>query len=181
VEVILLETIDSLGRKGAVVKVRNGYGRNYLLPYRKAIPVNADNLNRLKTLKKKFDAEEALLVKELSQVADALEGMTLTLTVKSTAEGHLFGSVTPAMIVRELAAQGYKIGERSVRLAEPIKAVGTYSVGIRLHLDVSTKISVIVVGEGMEAVEPEVEPEAPAEEASAATAGEGGEEAPAAE
>jgi large subunit ribosomal protein L9 len=168
VEVILLESIQSLGRKGEVVKVRNGFGRNYLIPQRKAMPVNADTLHRLKTLKRKFEIEEAQLVSELREVADRLEGVELNVVAKATPEGHLFGSVTPQMLAIELeSAHGHKFLDRAIRLGEPIKSVGKYTVAVRLHPDVEAQVTLVVDAEGGLRREPEAE-EAPEEGAPAA-------------
>ena len=165
-EVILLESIEGLGRKGAVVKVKRGFGRNYLLPRQKAMVASADNLFRLQRLKKKFDAEEAQLLAEIREIAAQLENVSVTLTEKATAEGHLFGSVTPAMICRQLAEQGMQVAERTIRLSEPIKAVGTYPVIVHLHPEVDVPVNVVVDAEGGLATEPEAtEPEAEAAKA----------------
>lgn len=147
-EVILLEHVEGLGRKGDIVKVRRGYGRNFLLPHHRAMPVNAHNLHRLESLKKKFAEEEARLVKELREAATLLEGTSLTFAAKATEEGHLFGSISPGMIAAALAAKGYRVSDRGVRLPEPIKAVGTYPVTVHLHAEVAVGVTVVVDAEG---------------------------------
>ena len=169
-EVILLDRIDGLGKKGAIVKVKGGYARNYLLPQNKAMRVTPDSLFRLRTLQKKFEEEETALVKELSGVAGRLNGLSLTMVLKATEEGHLFGSVTPGTIVSALAEEGFEVKERGVRLSEPIKSVGTWPVHVVLYGEVTADISVVVDREGG-MPEPEgaaAEPEGEAAEGEAA-------------
>ena len=111
------------------------------------MPVNADNLHRLEFLKKRFDVEEANLLSEVKRIAERLEGLQVEIIAKATEEGHLFGSVTPADIVENLATSGFVVVERGVRLLEPIRSVGTYPVIIRLHPDVdSYAVSVTASG-----------------------------------
>ena len=143
-----MESIDGLGKKGAVVKVKDGFARNFLLPYHRAMPVTPDNLYRLVSLQKKFAEEEARLVQELSAKAKGLEGLTLTMVVKATEEGHLFGSVSQHMIAEELLAQGFQVAERGIKIGEAIKSVGTYPITVHLHSEVSANITVVVDREG---------------------------------
>lgn len=147
-EVILLENIEGLGRKGDQVKVREGFGRNHLLPQRKALLASPDVLSRLASMKKKFEVEEAKIVASLKGVAGKLEGLTLQLTMRATPEGHLFGSVSPHFLATSLKEKGYDVAERDIRIKEPIKAVGTYPVAIHLHADVKVAITVVVEAEG---------------------------------
>ncbi len=180
-EVILLESIHSLGRKGQVVKVKDGFGRNYLLPQHKAMPVNPDTLNRLKNLKKRFELEEAKLVSELQELAKALGETSIEMAVKATQEGHLFGSVNASMISQELDHRGFKILDRNLRIAEPIKSVGTYTVTARLHPDVDAEFTVVVDSETgllkeweeQERAKAEAEAAAAAEASAEGEAGEG--------
>ena len=165
-QIILLENIEGIGRKGDQVKVRDGYGRNHLLPHRKALLATPDALSRLTTMKKKFAIEEAKVVAELQGVASKVEGLKLTLTMRATPEGHLFGSVSAHVLATALKELGHEIAERDIRIKEPIKTVGTYDVAIHLHADVKVAITVVVDAEG--------QAEAPAAEAAgAAAAGDG--------
>ncbi|MSR45612.1 MAG: 50S ribosomal protein L9 [Planctomycetes bacterium] len=147
-QLILLENIEGLGRKGDQVMVRDGYGRNYLLPERKALLATADTLSRLTTLKKKFAAEEAVLVAELKGVASKLEGFKIELEMRATAEGHLFGSVSAHVLAVALKERGHTVSERDIRIKEPIKTVGTFEVAVHLHADVKVSITVVVDAEG---------------------------------
>jgi len=159
-EVILLDHIDGLGRKGAVVRVRPGYARNYLLPSRKALLATKDTLFRLGSLKKQFLEEETKLLSELGVVAKQLQGMVLSLEQKANPEGHLYGSVSAQILARAIAERGLKIEDRMVKLGEPIKAVGTYPVRVRLHPDVEVDIQVVVTAEGAPAEPAPAEPAA---------------------
>jgi large subunit ribosomal protein L9 len=165
-DVILLENIEGLGRKGDRVNVRHGYGRNHLLPYHRAIAATPDALSRLESMKKKFAVEEAKIVSELKGVAGKLEGLKVELMMRATPEGHLFGSVSPNVLVAALKEKGYDVAERDFRIKEPIKTVGTYTVGIHLHADVKVNITVVVDAEG--APQQPAEGEAAAPEAAAA-------------
>ena len=147
-EVILLENIEGLGRKGDQVKVSAGFGRNNLLPGHRAMLATSDALSRLDSLKKKFAVEEAKIVSELQGVASRLEGLKIELTMRATPEGHLFGSVSPHVLAGALKDKGYDVAERDIRIKEPIKTVGTYTVGIHLHADVKVSITVVVDAEG---------------------------------
>jgi len=159
-QIILLENIEGLGRKGEQVKVREGYGRNHLLPQRKALLATPGVMSRLESMKKKFAVEEAKVVAVLQGVAGKLEGLTLQLTMRATPEGHLFGSVSPHVLAAALKEKGYDVSERDIRIKDPIKEVGTYPVAIHLHADVKVGITVAVEAEG-----------AAAEAAAAAAAG----------
>ena len=174
-KVILLETLDELGRKGEIVQVKNGYARNFLLPRKKAMPVTKDAMNRLDSLRKRFAQEEAALVQELQGVASTISATTLEFVLKATEEGHLFGSVTPALLARSLAEKGIEVEPRTILLEEPIKTVGTFSAAIRLHPDVRATFSIVVDREGG-MPEPEPEEGATEEGAEGSESAEGAEE-----
>lgn len=169
-QLILLENIEGLGRKGDQVKVREGYGRNHLLPQRKALLATPDVLSRLAAMKKKFAVEEAKIVSELKGVAGKLDGLTIELTMRATPEGHLFGSVSPHVLAAALKEKGIDVAERDFRIKDPIKAVGTYPVAIHLHADVKSSITVVVAADG---VAKDAAGEASAEDAAAAAPAEG--------
>lgn len=158
-EVILLDNIDGIGRKGEQVNISTGYGRNFLLPTGRAMRVTKDNLFRLQTLRKKFVEEERQLLVEVKAVAKSLGGFTIQLVEKATEEGHLFGSVNHAVLARALVKAGFKVTDKMVHLAEPIKSVGTYPVPVALHHEVTVEISVVVDREGgMPKTEPTEKP-----------------------
>jgi len=179
-QLILLENIEGLGRKGDQVKVRDGYGRNHLVPRRKAIVATPDALSRLTTMKKKFAVEEAKVVESLKGVASKLEGLKVELTMRATPEGHLFGSVSAHVLAAALKERGHDVAERDLRIKEPIKTVGTYEVGVHLHADVKLVITVTVDAEGArEAAAAAAAAEAAANPPAAATGGDAAAAAPA--
>lgn len=157
-EVILIEDVEGLGRKGSVVRVRNGYAYNYLLPRRLAVLATTDNMRRLEKLREKYEKEEAERIERAKSLVDRLEGASVTIAAKASEEGSLYGSVQVPQIVEALADSGLEVEPRSVRLAEPIKHVGVYAVPVHLHETVKTEIKVFVVAEGeSEGSEPEGE------------------------
>jgi large subunit ribosomal protein L9 len=172
-QIILLENIEGLGRKGDQVQVREGYGRNHLLPQRKALLASPGVLSRLTAMKKKFAVEEQKIVTALQGVAGKLEGLTLTLTMRATPEGHLFGSVSPHVLADALKEKGHEVAARDFRIKDPIKEVGTYPVAIHLHADVKVGITVVVEAEGGT----DEEGDAPAEGAAAPAAADAGADA----
>jgi large subunit ribosomal protein L9 len=181
-QIILLENIEGLGRKGDQVQVREGYGRNHLLPQRKALLASPGVLSRLTAMKKKFAVEEQKIVTALQGVAGKLEGLTVTLTMRATPEGHLFGSVSPHVLVEALHEKGFEVAERDFRIKDPIKEVGTYPIAIHLHADVKVQITVVVEAEGRKDEEGAAEGEGSAAPAAAEAAdGAKPESAPAAE
>jgi large subunit ribosomal protein L9 len=147
-EVILREHIDNLGRRGEVVKVADGYARNYLLPRKLALIATEGNKKQIERERVKFDAKEA----EEKGVADAMAqrvgNVELEIARRVGETEALYGSVTTSDIAEALAAKGYEVDRRKVQLQEPIKRLGEYEVPIKLHRDVTTKIKVRVIAEG---------------------------------
>lgn len=169
--VILLETVENLGSIGDLVKVKPGYGRNFLLPQGKAMLATPDNMKVIEARRaelEKVAAEELAKAKERARAFDNLE---LVIQANAGAEGKLFGSVGPADIVEALAAVQVEAERAEVRMPEgPIQEVGEYTIGIHLHSDIDADVLVRVVGEGGQAADAVVvaesveEPEAAAEE-----------------
>jgi len=148
-DIILLEKITNLGNLGEKVSVKAGYGRNYLMPYGKAVAATKENLE-------KFEAQRAELEKTASEKLTAATARSeqiqalgvISIPCKAGEEGKLFGSVTPTEIASAINAQGVTIEKREITMPEgPIRVVGEYSVGILLHSDVSTSITVNVTAE----------------------------------
>jgi large subunit ribosomal protein L9 len=146
-EVILKEDVDNLGHRGDVVKVAQGFGRNYLLPKKLAIEATAGNKSVIEQMKvssvrrsakEKGDAE--LLLQQLDQV-------TLEFTRKTGDNDHLFGSVTGGDIAQGLEAQGFHIDRRKVHLEEPLKSLGEFLIPVRLHREVTAHVKVTVAKE----------------------------------
>lgn len=147
-EVILIENVDKIGGRGQLVKVADGYGRNYLLPKKLAVAATPQNKKWVEQQRVRFLKLEAKEKGEASELAQLLDGVTLTFVRKSGEQGALFGSVTAIDVAEGLGAQGYKIDRRKIHLASPMKVVGEYAVPVRLHRDVTATIKVIVEAEG---------------------------------
>jgi len=166
-EVILKEDVVNLGHRGDVVKVADGYGRNFLLPRKLALPATDANkavIETMKTAAARRSASEKVLAEEL---LTKLEPLALSFTRKSGESGQLFGSVTSADIASDLAAKGFEIDRRKIQLDEPLKNVGDFSVAIKLHREVTAHVKVKVLAEAT-AEAPEAAPAEPAAEEVAA-------------
>jgi large subunit ribosomal protein L9 len=157
-EVILKEDIPSLGSRGDVVKVADGYGRNYLLPRKLAMQATENNKAVIEQMKASAERRSATEKAQAEQVVAKLEPINLAFTRKSGEQGHLFGSVTSSDIAAELAAQGFEIDRRRILLPEPLKSVGEYTVGIKLHREVTAQVKVKVQAEASEETEAAAEP-----------------------
>ncbi len=147
-QIILLEKVSNLGGLGDVVRVKDGFARNFLIPQRMARRATESNIAEFAT--KRADLEKAAAEKLAAAqgVGDKLAGLTLQVPAKSGVDGRLFGSVTNADIAEALGKQGYKVEKAQVRLANgPLKTVGDHPVSVALHTDVVTDITVSVLGE----------------------------------
>jgi len=147
-EVILREHVDNLGRRGDLVKVADGYARNYLLPRKMALLATAGNKKVIEREKVKFEAKEAEEQKVAQAVADRLGSVEIEIARKVGETDALFGSVTNADIAEALSAKGFDIDRRKIQLHEPIKKLGEFKVPVKLHRDVIVTLTVKVVGEG---------------------------------
>ena len=156
-EVILLENIEKLGSRGQVVKVADGYGRNYLLPKKLAIAATPQNRKAIEQQRIRFLKLEAKEKGDAQDLAALLQGVSVTLTRKSGEKGTLFGSVTAMDIAERLAAQGYNIDRRKIALDSPLKVLGEYDVPIKLHRDVTALIKVRVEGEAETKAQPQAQ------------------------
>jgi large subunit ribosomal protein L9 len=148
-EVILKEDVANLGHRGDVVKVAEGYGRNFLLPRKLALQATASNkavVEQMKASAVRRSASEKALAETL---AAQLQPLTLAFTRKSGENGHLFGSVTSADIAHELEIKGFEVDRRKIQLVEPIKAIGVTSVAIKLHREVTAHVKVTVAADGV--------------------------------
>jgi large subunit ribosomal protein L9 len=161
-EVILKEDVANLGSRGDVVKVAEGYGRNFLLPRKLALQATLANravIDQMKTAAARRSASEKALAEQL---VTKLEPLVLSFTRKSGENGQLFGSVTSVDIATELESQGFEVDRRKIQLPEPLKSLGDFSVDIKLHREVTAHLKVKVVGDAVTEV-PEAEPVAEAE------------------
>jgi len=143
-EVILREHVENLGRRGDVVKVADGYARNYLLPRKLALPINPGNRRQVAKEKQAADAREAEEKQAAEAIAVRMAALELEMARRVGEHDTLYGSVTAADIADELAAKGFEIDKRKIQLAEPIKQVGEFSVAIKLHRDVVAHVPVKV-------------------------------------
>ncbi len=144
-EVILRNAVDKLGHPGDIVNVSPGYARNFLIPRGFAFEATEGNRKRISREKSRLEAAESERREAAELVATKLGEVSVTFAARVGEEGKLFGSVTTADIAHQLEAQGYKIEKRQIELNEPIKSLGVYRVGIRLHADVKPEIKVWVI------------------------------------
>ncbi|MBN2358117.1 MAG: 50S ribosomal protein L9 [Deltaproteobacteria bacterium] len=150
VQVILQEDVANLGQVGEIVGVRPGYARNYLLPQRKALVADKRSVRAFEHQKRLTEHRKLKLRTESEKLAGDLKQVSVTIPAKAGEQDKLFGSVGARDIARALTGLGYPLSHRSVKLAEPIKALGQYSVDVRLQADVMTQVKVLVVPESAE-------------------------------
>ncbi|MGI6080729.1 MAG: 50S ribosomal protein L9 [Candidatus Avilachnospira sp.] len=144
-QVVLLQDVKSLGKKGDVVKINDGYARNYILPKKLGVEANAANLNDLKLQKANSEKIEAAKVAEAKALSEKLGGAAVTLKIKTGEGGKTFGSVTGKEIAQAIKEElGVDIDKKRIVLPEPIKSVGTREVLIKLHKEVNANLRVKV-------------------------------------
>jgi large subunit ribosomal protein L9 len=147
-ELILLENVRNLGKLGDKVKVKPGYGRNYLLPQGKAVRVNAENLAAFEARRAEYEAKANKLLSDSESRKAKLADVSVTISANASPEGKLYGSVGPREIADALQAAGHDIHKGEVIQGEgPIRHIGEFDVVISLHADVQSSVKVIVVGE----------------------------------
>jgi large subunit ribosomal protein L9 len=147
-QIILLEKIANVGNLGDVVKVKDGYARNFLIPQGKAKRATPDNLKAIEARRAELEKAAADRLAGAQALAGKIEGSALRITQKAGVDGRLFGSVTNADIVEALKVQGVDVEKAMVRMPSgPLKQVGDHPVSIALHTDVSANITVTVVGD----------------------------------
>jgi large subunit ribosomal protein L9 len=146
-DLILREEVDKLGNRGDLVKVADGYARNYLLPKRLAVPATDSNKKIVEQERQGHLRREVKLVGEAQDLATLMSGVSVTIAQKAGEMDQLFGSVTSKDIAEALEKQDYHIDRRKIQLAEPIRQLGEYKVSVRLHRDVTAEVLVNVVKE----------------------------------
>ncbi len=146
-EVILKEDILNLGKMGEVVRVRDGYVRNYLLPRGLVLIADKKTLKTFEHQKRVVESQKDRVVKQAQILADKLAQISLTMPVKAGEEGKLFGSVTNIDIEKALKTKGFDVDRRKIQLAQPIKVLGDYEVPVRFTSDVTANVKVSVVAE----------------------------------
>ncbi|MEO8418707.1 MAG: 50S ribosomal protein L9 [Methylophilaceae bacterium] len=147
-QIILLEKVVNLGNLGDVVKVKDGYGRNFLIPQGKAKRATEANKAEFAARRAELEKQQAVLLVAAQARAEKLAGFMLQVTQKAGVDGRLFGSVTNADIAESLSAQGFEVVKAEVRMPSgPLKTIGDHAVSIALHHDVVVDITVSVLGE----------------------------------
>jgi large subunit ribosomal protein L9 len=143
-EIILLERIESLGQMGDVVRVKNGYARNYLLPQRKAVRLTDENRKRFEEQRAQLEATNLQRRGEAEAVAVKLEGLAVMLIRQAGEAGQLYGSVSARDIADAVTAAGFTVERQQIRLQQPIKTLGLHKIGVGLHPEVTVQITVNV-------------------------------------
>ena len=147
-DIILLKELDKVGGKHQIVKVKDGYGRNFLIPQGLAIVGNACNRKMLNELVKQEDKKESKRLDEYKEMAAKLDGVTLKIGAKAGTSGKIFGSVTNVQIANALKEQaGIEIERKKIVLEEEVKSIGTYSAKLNLHKDVQTSVAFEIIEE----------------------------------
>jgi large subunit ribosomal protein L9 len=146
-EVILKEDILNLGKIGEVVRVRDGFARNYLLPRGLVLVANKKNIKTFEHQKKIVADQKQKIMRNAQTIGDELAGVSLTIPMRAGEEGRLFGSVTNMQIEKALKAKGLNVERRKIHLDEPIKTLGDYEIPIRLSADVTVPLKLSVVAE----------------------------------
>jgi large subunit ribosomal protein L9 len=143
-QIILQEDIDKLGHRGDIVTVKPGYARNFLLPRKLAIEATTGNMKALERIRGALAKKTATELEAAQKQAALLNGVSLAFKRKTGENDQMFGSVTSADIAEGLAAQGFKIEKRQVQIPDPLKALGEYSVTIKVFRDVSAEVKIHV-------------------------------------
>ena len=146
-KLILKKDVAKLGEKDQVVEVKDGYGRNFLIPQGKAVLATVSQLKMLEETKKQRVAKEKELVSTARKLADELEGRELGIEVKAGSNGKIFGSITTMQIAVKLADMGYEIDRKSIELKEEIKQLGSYTAMLNLYKSVNAQINLEVIQE----------------------------------
>lgn len=147
-KVILLQKVTNLGGLGDQVDVKPGYGRNFLIPYGKAVPATADNVAAFEAKRAEYEAKAAAILAAAVKRRDELEGAAVTISANASAEGKLFGSVGTRDIAEAFSAAGHKLEKSEVVMGEgPLRRTGEFEVIVHLHADVETKVKVTVAPE----------------------------------
>jgi large subunit ribosomal protein L9 len=147
-QIILLEKIVNVGNLGDVVKVKQGYARNYLIPQGKAKRATPENIKQLEARRTELEAAAAQKLADAQALAAKLEGVTVQITQKAGVDGRLFGSVTNVDIVEALKAQGFAVEKAAIRMpAGPLKQVGDHPLVVAVHADAPANITVSVLGD----------------------------------
>ena len=147
-QIILMEKVANVGQLGDVVKVKNGFARNFLIPQGKAKRATAANMAEFEARRAELEAADKARLAEAQARGEKMAGLTVQIVQKAGVDGKLFGSVTNADIVAAMVAQGFEVDKSQVRMPEGhLKQIGDYPVNIALHTDVNVEVTVSVLGE----------------------------------
>jgi large subunit ribosomal protein L9 len=149
-EVILKEDVPKLGNRGDVIKVAEGYGRNFLLPHKLAIEANVGNKAVIEQMKAASVRRSAKEKSEAEALAKQFEGLEVSFTRKSGENDQLFGSVTSGDIADALEKKGFHIDRRKIQVHDPLKTIGEFTIPVKLHKDVATHLKVVIGKEASE-------------------------------
>lgn len=144
-EVILNQDVEKIGKAGSIVKVKDGFARNFLIPKKLAAPATPASLKQLEQEKQRKILQSERAKKGAEDLAKKLASLSITIPVLTQEEDKFYGSITPIDVARALKEEGFEIDKNSVILDEPIRSLGIYEVPIKLHPEVSTKIKIWVV------------------------------------
>ena len=144
-EVILMEDVENLGSRGEKISVKDGYARNFLLPRKLALPATSSGVRMMKEEERRRAVREVKMHREAEELARALNKVSCTAEVQAGEDDRVFGAVTSGDIAELLNSQGFEIDKRKIALDEPLKALGVYTIPIRLYSDVEAKVKVWVV------------------------------------
>lgn len=144
-EVILKQDLEKLGKAGSVIKVKDGYARNFLFPNGLALPLTPSNLRKLEQDKEKQTQALEKIKQDALRLKEKLDGFSLTLTVLAHEEEKLYGSIASQEIAKALKEEGFEVEESTILLAEPIKSLGIYEIPLKLHPEITANIKLWVV------------------------------------
>lgn len=144
-EVILNQDVNKLGKAGSIIKVKDGFARNFLIPNCLAVPLTQENLKKLEQEKQKKVQQLEKIRQASEELKGRLDNLSLTIPALSKEEDKLYGSITAHEIAQALKEEGFEIDKNSILLDEPIKSLGIYEIAIRLHPEISAKIKVWIV------------------------------------
>lgn len=144
-KVILQEDVPHLGQTGEIVKVKDGYARNYLVPRGMAVVADERNMKQLEHNRRIAQARAAKVMAAAKELAEKLSTVAISIRRESGDEGKLFGSVSNRDIAEALAADGFEVDRRAIQLDEPLRSIGVFTVPVKLHSEVETQVKVYVI------------------------------------
>ena len=147
-KVVFLEDVYGVAKGGDVKEVKNGFARNYLIPQNLAVPASHDALLRVTSLAEKADSERVKIMSDMQELADSINGSEISIEMRSGSNGRLYGSVNTALIAAELSKTSEReIDRKFISINDPIRELGEFEIGIRLHPEVNASIKLSVVSE----------------------------------